>query len=120
VVAVARAGHRGWPASGEEWDAAIKELMLSPSGRNPLAGLSRLEIRPGESIHMVCDDWDYQPTIEVHVRRTSAANMADPARSLTKETHIVMTPAAWQAIIDCLQGPLRVLMHRRPWSRDTT
>jgi len=120
VVAVALAGHRGWPASGEEWDAGIKELMLSPSGRNPLAGPSRLEIRPGESIHMVCDDWDYQPTIEVHVRRTSAANMADPARSLTKETHIVMTPAAWQAIIDCLQGPLRVLMHRRPWSRDTT
>lgn len=81
---------------------------------HPYAGFSRLQIRGGESLHLMCDAWDYQPTIEVRIQRAAAANKGDPENSLARETRVVMTVAEWRAVMENLQGPLRVLMERKP------
>ena len=81
---------------------------------------SEMEIRAGESVYSMLDDWDYQPTIEVKIRRAVASNMSATSGGLSKEERIVMTPEEARALIEELQGRLRILMERRKWSRDTT
>jgi hypothetical protein len=93
--------------------------VIENGNQNPFAGMSSMEIRGDESIYMAFDEWDYQPTIEVRVKRLVAANMETPG-ALSKEERIVMTIKEWEAIIAQLQGPLKILMERRPWNRDTT
>ena len=88
-------------------------------GEAAFAGQSRIEIRGGESVHMECDDWNYQPTIEVRIEREAAANFGVD-EGLAKEVRFEMTAEEWRAVIDHLQGPLRVLLERKSWSRDTT
>ena len=67
---------------------------------------------------MACDDWDHQPAIEVQVRRATASNCSD--EGLPEHSFITMTIGEWNTIFEQLQGPLKPLMERRPWSRDTT
>jgi hypothetical protein len=83
-------------------------------------GESEVEIRGSESVYVMLDDWDYQPTIEVKIRRAVASNMNAPGGGLGKEERIVMTPEEARAVIEQLQGPLSILMERKKWSRDTT
>ncbi len=116
---VIETGHAPFLASNDH-HAQIEQWKAEPTLSHPFAGFSRLEIRGAESVHMVCDLWDYQPTIEVRIQRAVAANAGEPAGSLTKEARVVMTLAEWRAVIENLQGPLRVLMERKPWTRDTT
>ncbi|MEW6207724.1 MAG: hypothetical protein AB1631_05110 [Acidobacteriota bacterium] len=79
-----------------------------------------MEIRAGENVYSMLDDWDYQPTIEVTIRHAVASNMNAPGSGLGKEERIVMTTEEARALIDELQGRLRILMERKKWSRDTT
>ena len=88
-------------------------------GEAAFAGHSRIEIRGGESVHMACDDWNYQPTIEVRIVRDTAANYGVD-EGLAKEIRFEMTAEEWRAIAEQLQGPLSVLLQRQSWSRDTT
>jgi hypothetical protein len=82
-------------------------------------GASEMEIRAGEGVYSMLDDWDYQPTIEVTIRRAVASNMNAPS-GLSKEERIVLTTEEARALIEELQGRLRILMERKKWSRDTT
>ncbi len=83
-------------------------------------GESEMEIRAGESVYSMLDDWDYQPTIEVKIRRAVASNMSATSGGLSREERMVMTPEEARALIEELQGRLRILMERKKWSRDTT
>lgn len=86
--------------------------------QNDHSGQSIVRIRGMESVHMAFDDWDHQPVIEVQVRRATASNCHD--EGLPEHSFITMTIGEWNTIFEQLQGPLKPLMERRPWSRDTT
>lgn len=94
----------------QEIDAALQQPL----------GHSRIEVHGGESVFTYCDDWDHQPTIIVEIERAAEARGGAPGEGLTRKARIEMTPAEWQAVIEQLQGPLRVLLERKPWRRDTT
>jgi hypothetical protein len=81
---------------------------------------SVLQIRGTESVHMDCDYWDYQPAIEVQIKRAVAANAGPPGEGLTEQVSVTLTPEEWNTVFEQLHGPLQILMQRRKWSRDTT
>ena len=83
-------------------------------------GESILQIRGTESVNMVCNYWDYQPTIEVQIKRAVAANAGQPGEGLTEQVSVTLTPEEWYTVFEQLHGPLQILMRQRKWSRDTT
>lgn len=113
-----RTGH---PAS---FCRSVAESLNDPPPGEPavdaFSGVTKITIRRGDSVHMQCDLWDHQPTIEVRLRREVAANCGGPDEGLYAEDRIAMTPAEWAAVIAQLQGPLKTLMQREAWWEDTT
>ena len=82
-----------------------------------LSGQSMVRIDAGESVYMRFDFWDHQPVVSVHVKRAADTRSEG---TLSKEATIAMTVEEWRTILDKLNGPLRPLLQRRAWSRDTT
>jgi hypothetical protein len=111
-------GHRALVRSPRR----LEEITLARTEGyiDPLAGESVVEVEPGESIRVEADQWDYQPTVEVRVRRGLAASQGEVPGALHTVERIVLTPEECYALLDQLQGPLAVLLERRKWSRDTT
>jgi hypothetical protein len=86
-------------------------------------GRSVLEISGGESTFMACDDWDVQPVIHIRVTRADGGNMGESPKmegNLEEEASISLTHEECRAICAQLDGPLRILLARKPWSKDTT
>jgi hypothetical protein len=83
-------------------------------------GHSQIRIAGGESLHEHLDSWDFQPTIEIVVRRDEAGIGGPIESQLSEESRIVLTPAEYREIVRQLEGPLQVLLRRQPWWRDTT
>jgi hypothetical protein len=81
---------------------------------------------------MKFDEWDCQPTIRVVVKRKCGGegdwrvhseleeNNGEPESGLLPEAGIELNPQEWAAVIEQLQGPLKILMERKPWHYDTT
>jgi hypothetical protein len=111
-------GHRALVRSPRR----LEEITLARTEGyiDPLAGESVVEVEPGESIRVEADQWDYQPTVEVRVRRGLAASQGEVPGALHTVERIVLTPEECYALLEQLQGPLAVLLERRKWSRDTT
>ena len=107
-------GHPAWHARGD--GKGQEEFQLE----TPMACESILQIRGAESTSMALDDWDFQPTIEVRIKRAVADGGGKTGGGLDKEVVVTMTPEEWDAVFKQLHGPLRLLMQRRIWSRDTT
>jgi hypothetical protein len=94
----------------------VKEEFLLET---PMACDGILEIHGKESTSMALDAWDYQPTIEVRVRRAADGD-SERGIGLTKEVTVTMTAEEWDAVYKQIHGPLRTLFQRRKWSRDAT
>jgi len=119
-----QAWNAGWSERCAECNFEFAAKIQGKTGHSPLPGgpesgaASTLEIRGGESVHMVCDFWDHQPVVEVRVKRAVAANAG--LRGLPEESSVRMTVEEWRIVLDKLQVELRPLLERRAWSRDTT
>jgi hypothetical protein len=81
---------------------------------------AEVEVRGGESVWTAFDAWDYRPTIVIRVRRPVPANRSPEGEGLRSEERITLTPEEWRFVSEQLSGPLRLLLDRRPWDRDTT
>ena len=90
---------------------------LAPPTEATAAGTTRSEIhiRPGLSRAWTTrDSLDLRPFVAVEVRRSIEGS------DLAKEERIRLTPEEWLAVIGQLQGPLSVLLKRKPWWEDHT
>jgi hypothetical protein len=96
-------------------------LQIESGHHGPASSAARrsiVHVRGGESVHMAFDFWDHQPVIAIEVERSEPGNAGDdelPARS-----NILLTIEEWKALREQLEGPLKPLLERRAWSRDTT
>ena len=104
----------------EKREEALAAMKSDEKTADPFASISDIAIRGSESVYMMCDDWNHQPTIEVVVKRAVAANSGKSDEGLAQEARVVLTPQEWSTIAAQLEGPLKVLMQRQPWSEDTT
>jgi hypothetical protein len=111
-------GHRALFRSPHLLKATIPTLTEGATG--PSAGESIMNVEPGESVRVEQDAWDYQPTVEIRIRRALAATLTDAPGPLGEEERIVLTAEECRALMAQLQGPLAALLERREWSRDTT
>ncbi|MGO8813062.1 MAG: hypothetical protein ACLQVG_00135 [Terriglobia bacterium] len=109
-----RAGHHTFFVSGDE--KLREEFQLNEA----FDGQSIVQIRGAESVYTACDNWEFLPAIEVHVKRAVAANAGETGEGLAKEVSVTMTLEEWNAVFEQLLGPLRALVQRRKWTRDTT
>ena len=109
-----RTGHHTFFVSNDE--KLREEFQLNDA----FDGQSMVRIRGTESVYAACDNWEFLPAIEVKVRRAVAANAGNEGEGLAKEVSVTMTLEEWNAVFEQLLGPLRVLVQRRKWSRDTT
>jgi hypothetical protein len=119
-------GHYPWHARWDRRCASCgfefaRRLKL-PSGHAHFGstGEAALAVEAGESAYSVFDFWDHLPTVTVSVRRASPRSDGKPLGDLPGEQQITLTPEEWRAVIDQLEGPLKPLLERRRWSRDTT
>ena len=107
----------------EHAKAIIDDAKENPdkfaSSEDAFAGKTNIDIGMDQSVFMECDDWDYQPTIVFSLKRWQKAN-SDDAGALKSFETFTLTPKEWFAISEQLNGPLRVLLARQPWRRDTT
>jgi hypothetical protein len=103
-----RSGHYSF------YDLAREEPGATP----PFSGHSEVEIRGDESVYTCYDEWDHRPTLEIRIRRRLPHNVG--SSGLQAEERLTLTAEEWQALRAELEGPLRLLLLRRPWSRDTT
>ena len=109
-----RTGHHTFFVRGDE--KLQEEFQLDDT----FDGQSIVRIRGTESVYADCDNWEFLPAIEVKVRRAVGANAGEKDERLTKEVSVTMTLEEWNAVFEQLLGPLRVLVQRRKWTRDTT
>lgn len=89
------------------------------SSEQAYAGKTTVDIAMEQSVFMAYDAWDYQPTIAVSLKRWQPANH-DGDGALKGHETFVLTPTEWRAIAEQLNGPLKILLERQPWTRDTT
>jgi hypothetical protein len=83
------------------------------------AGRTNIDISMAQSVFSAYDYWDYQPTITFSLKRWRDANLESEGALKQYET-FALTPAEWRALSEQLNGPLKVLLARQPWNRDTT
>jgi len=109
-----RSGHHTFFVSGDE--KLREEFQLNDA----FDGQSIVQVRGSESVYAVSDNWEFLPAIEVHVKRAVSANAGEKGEGLAKEVSVTMTLEEWNAVFEQLLGPLRVLVQRRKWTKDTT
>lgn len=111
-----KTGHCGPFSVGPEESFAVRNGDRS----GPFCAQTEISISGGNSIYMEYDSWDFQPTIQIQIRRSRPGNSGNVESRLGIEETIHLTVSECHAILRQLQGPLRILMQRLPSWRDTT